>query len=488
MNEIIRTTLIAVSLLTAFAHPAAAATYTPGPCPVDLGTTSFNIDCGLLQVPETRVNGKGRQVALPVVRVRASAENVLPDPVIYLHGGPGGGIMDELNRKLADTRWQQVIGKNRDWIFFDQRGGGLSQPLLDCGHLGLSDTGFTSDADVISAAACARRLTAAGVDLSQYNVETTVADVVDLKNALGYKTFNLYALSYGSRVAFAAQQYAPDEIRAVVHDSPYPPEARGTELLPLLLAREVRQTLSLCAADSACNSAYPNLEARLDTLLKDWIKTPRLYDERALTASDLASFLLDAIYDWDGIKELPANLERILSDDLSPITRYLDDGGDFAEGQLLAHFCKEELPFEDADEMTRLAQGDLLAEAVLANTLRLFQSCADWPVGTPNPREAEAVKSDIPTLLIAAEIDAGCPTDFSLAALPLLSAGQYAAVPNAVHNMSSNSDCVMSMVRRFFDEPLSPIETACLATEHNKIQFVIPRAVSENQPLEKKEI
>jgi pimeloyl-ACP methyl ester carboxylesterase len=471
----LRLTLAGCYLLTVGAFATAGADFSPGPCPVDLGDPDFTIDCGVLQVPETRGADNGRNVALPVVRVNASAEEAMPDPVIYLHGGPGGGVMDELKDRLADERWRELMGGTRDWIFFDQRGGGLAHPLLDCGQLGLSDTGFTSDAAVVSAAACAQRLVAAGVDLGQYNVETTVADLVDLVNALGYERFNLYALSYGSRVAFAAQQYAPEHIRAVVHDSPYPPEARGTELLPMLLAREVRQALALCATDEACNTAYPGLEARLDAELKDWLAAPRQHDGRAITASDLASFLLDAIYEWDGIRQLPGDIDTILGGDLSPITAYLDAGGDFAEGQLLAHFCKEELPFEDAESMARLAQGDLLAEAALANAQRLFRACADWPVGAPNPREAEPVKSDIPTLLIAAEIDAGCPTDFSEAAIRSLSAGQYTAVPNAVHDMTSNSDCVMRMVKRFIDQPGAAIRTDCLAVEHAVLPFDLPR-------------
>ncbi|MEZ5569907.1 MAG: alpha/beta fold hydrolase [Halioglobus sp.] len=474
MKRIFWTLLVALILPAGGAHSAAGARFTPGPCPVDLDGLDLTIDCGVLQVPETRGARNSRQVALPVVRVKATVEKILPDPVIYLHGGPGGGIVGGLRDKLENARWQQIVGNSRDWIFFDQRGGGLAQPLLDCGQLGLSDTGFTSDADVVSASACAQRLAASGVDLSQYNVATTVADVIDLKNALGYTTFNLYALSYGSRVAFAVQHYAPRDLRAVVHDSPYPPEARGTELLPMLLAREVRQTLALCAADTPCNAAYPDLGGRLDRLLANWLQAPRQHAGRDVTASDLVSFLLDAIYDWEAITALPANLDSVLSGDLSPVIDYLDGGGDFAEGQLLAHFCKEELPFENAAAMTRLAQGDPIAEAALANAHRLFRACAAWPVGNPDPREAEAVRSTVPTLLIAAEIDAGCPTDFSVAALPLLGAGQYAAVPNAVHNLTNNSDCVMNMLKRFLDEPEAPIDTACLTQEHDRMRFQTP--------------
>jgi len=477
LQNLVRSSVLALGLLGGgnSALAESAATFSPGPCPLDLVGIEASIDCGVLRVPETRGSTSDRNVALPVVRVRASSANNLPDPVIYLHGGPGGGIMDDLAEKLTDPRWQHLIGGNRDWLFFDQRGGGLSHPLLDCGQLGLSDTGFTSDADVVAASACAQRLVAADVDLSQYNVQTTVSDIIDLKNALGYQHFNIFSVSYGSRVAFAVQQYAPEELRAVVHDSPYPPEARGTEQLPMLLAREVRQTLALCAADKACLAAFPDLESRLDSQLKTWLNMPQEFQGRLITVSDLSSFLLDAIYDWDGIKALPRDLDSILAGDLTPIVDYLEGGGDFAEGQLMAHFCKEELPFEDPATMKQLAGDDPLAKAVLANTRRLFDACADWPVGAPNPKENTPVTSKIPSLLIAAEIDAGCPTDFSVAALPHLSKGQYVAVPNAVHYMSNNSDCVMAMVTRFLDEPMAPVARACLNEEHARLDFELPK-------------
>lgn len=476
MQNLVRSSLFALGLLSGGASALAeSASFSPGPCPIDLGDIKANIDCGVLRVPETRASESERYVALPVVRVRASSADALPDPVVYLHGGPGGGVMDDLPGKLADPRWQHLIGGNRDWLFFDQRGGGLSQPLLDCGQLGLSDTGFTSDADVVAASACAQRLVAADVDLSQYNVRTTVDDIIDLKNALGYTRFNIFSVSYGSRVAFAVQQYASQELRAVIHDSPYPPEARGTELLPMLLAREVRQTLALCAADKACDGAYPDLESRLDQSLKTWLSSPEEFRGQLITVSDLASFLLDAIYGWEGIKALPRDLDSILKGDLSPIVDYLQGGGDFAEGQLLAHFCKEELPFEDPAAMRQLAADDPLAKAVLANTQRLFSACADWPVGAPNPKENTPVTSEVPSLLIAAEIDAGCPTDFSVAALPHLAKGQLVAVPNAVHYMTNNSDCVMAMVTRFLDDPMAPVASACLAEEHARLNFELPK-------------
>jgi pimeloyl-ACP methyl ester carboxylesterase len=152
-----------------------------------------------------------------------------------------------------------LVGADRDWIFFDQRGAGLGQPNLDCGEVQLTDSGLVSDLDVALMTACHQRLKAAGIDLSRYNSEEIARDVADLRRTLGFDAFNLYGVSYGSRVAFAVQHYAPEGLRAAIHDAPYPPEAKGTEDLPWLVAREVRDVLAKCEADPACKAKFGRL-------------------------------------------------------------------------------------------------------------------------------------------------------------------------------------------------------------------------------------
>mgnify|MGYP006164474951 CR=1 FL=1 len=77
------------------------------------------------------------------------------------------------------------------------------------------------------------------VDFSYINYDSLFWSVV--MGALGIDTYNLFGVSYGSRVAMGVMQHDPSGLRAVVLDSPWPPEANWTTPLPGLISRETRQ-------------------------------------------------------------------------------------------------------------------------------------------------------------------------------------------------------------------------------------------------------
>jgi pimeloyl-ACP methyl ester carboxylesterase len=456
-----------------------------GPCAADMSAVPRPVECGTLVVAETRMPGGGagaRTVSIPVVIVKATAANPKPDPVIFLHGGPGGSVVETVPFLFDDSRVERPAGSpplpayvtgDRDWIFFDQRGGGLGQPKLDCGEVQLTDSGLVSDADVALTDACHTRLSAAGIDLTQFNAQAIAGDVADLRTALGFDQFNVFGVSYGSRIVFAIQRYAPEGLRAAIHDAPYPPEAKGTEELPALVAREVREVLAKCEASDACRTRYGGLEPRLTAAAAAWAATPRVVGGKTYRVEDLASYLLDATYSWAGTRALPRNLTAILDGDMTALDTYMADRSSYDEGQNLTHFCKEELPFESEAAMRAKAGTDPLALAIVTTAARYFQACRAWAVGPPNPSEIEPVTSDVPTLMTAAQIDAGCPVDYVNGAVRTLSRGTVVEVPNATHGISRRSACVRGMIHRFLDDPSKPVDTGCIAGEHTSIPFTL---------------
>lgn len=459
--------------------------FMPGPCAVDVSFVPRKTDCGVLIVAENRARPRGRVVSIPMVIVRGEGADRKPDPVIYLHGGPGGAGLVSLRAFFDDSRQTRLAGApplpamvpaDRDWIFFDQRGTGLGQPNLDCGEVQLTDSGLVSDLDVDLMAACHARLSAAGIDLSRYNSEAIAADIDDMRKALGFDRFNLFGISYGSRVAFAVQRHAPQGLRAAIHDAPYPSEAKGTERLPVLVAREVRQVLGKCEEDPACKARFGGLEPRLTAAAAEWATTPRTVEGKTYTVEDLASWLLDATYSWTGARSLPRDLSAVLDGRMAALDAYMADRSGYQEGQNLTHFCKEELPFESEAAMRSSAAGDPLAQAIVSTAARYFAACRRFPVGPPNPLEGQPVPSAVPTLLIASQIDAGCPGDYSAETLRHLSRGVYVEVPNTTHGASRRSACARSMVHAFLADPSKPVDTACLASEHARLPFILDEA------------
>jgi len=439
------------------------------PCIGDFSALPNAVRCATLVVAENRRADNGRRVAIPVVVVKGLGEVRKPDPVIDLHGGPGGSTVEGLAHWLP--RDPGMVADGRDWIFFDQRGTGLSVPTLGCGHVGVSDAGLTDDFAVEAIRACGLRLQAAGINLSQYNIGAIVEDLADLRQVLGIDEYNLSGTSYGTRVALGVMQRDTRGLRSVVLDSIWPPEASWTEPLPTLVSRETRKILALCARDEQCGARHPDLEARFDQLLNDWLARPRRVGERSYTADEAASFLLEALYSREGSRRLPSSIARWLGDDYSELDAFLDGQSGYVEGLFFANLCKEEFPFESPDAVEGTGSGDPIAEATARTVKRIFPACTGFAVGKPDPIDNQPVVSAIPTLILNGEIDAGCPVELAEAAVKRLERGQLAVFPNTTHAVRWQSECAQEIFARFLDAPREPIDRSCIEVERPTFEF-----------------
>jgi pimeloyl-ACP methyl ester carboxylesterase len=122
-------------------------------------------------------------------------------------------------------RGLDAVLAQRDLVLFDQRGTGYSQPRLDCPERSavtpaLLDGSLSAEqaqgAIVEAFRRCRERLLAQGIDLSAYNSAASAADLNDLRLALGYEKLNLYAVSYGTRLALTLMRDYPQAVRSAV--------------------------------------------------------------------------------------------------------------------------------------------------------------------------------------------------------------------------------------------------------------------------------
>ena len=280
-------------LLASLAWPAGGASaedvprFEPTPCPsFDLHDESA--ECGFLIVPENRdVPGK-RTLRLAVAVLKSRSADPQPDPVIYLHGGPGGSAISGASGWL-----DHPLRKDRDFILLDQRVTGYSEPAL-CPDLSRDDMlvvarDLSPDeamaAQLASSLACRDALLEKGVDLGSYNSDASAADLVDLRGVLGYGSWNLYGISYGTKLALTALRNSPEGIRSVILDSAYPPGVRSFNQRTINLVRALKVLFAACASDAACHTAYPDLkESFFETMeqLRERPLTVRIIDEGPL--------------------------------------------------------------------------------------------------------------------------------------------------------------------------------------------------------------
>lgn len=445
--------------------------YHPHACTTDFSDLPQKIDCGTMVVEETRGANNGRTVELPVIIVHATAADKKPDPVIVLHGGPGGGLVGGVKRRL---HYPGAITPDRDWIFFDQRGTGQSNPSFDCGNAPLSDAGVTSDAGVKILSDCMAKYQAEGYDLTQYNSAVIAKDIRDLRTALGIKTYNLYGGSYGTRVAMAVMQHDPADLRAAVLSSTWPPEANATAPLPGLVSREVRQVLAYCAQDTECNRRYPDLEKRFDAYMARWLDHPVTANGKTFTADEMGAYLLDEIYDDEGARSLPTTIDTVMKGDYRGLDRFVGIQAGYTEGQFFTTLCNEEFSFEDVNAV-KDDPNDPIATSVARDTRRFFPVCKAFNPGKPDPVENQPLTSDIPTLMLSADIDAGCPAELSDAAVKRLSHGRNYFFPNRMHTIQG-SDCAKKMIAQFLETADPNVDATCIKTDRPHFPFIYARA------------
>lgn len=124
----------AATVLIAARHTdSGSGSFQSAPCPVPNlpGVPSVNLgpefSCGYLTVPENRSVANGRTIKLLVVRAKAATATPKPDPIVFLHGGPGGIASIE-----APGIVRGGMNAEREVIFVNQRSGLHDEPHLAC--------------------------------------------------------------------------------------------------------------------------------------------------------------------------------------------------------------------------------------------------------------------------------------------------------------------------------------------------------------------
>ncbi len=478
---------LAVSVAPA---PAAMAElgYAPAECSVEVPDEhAGRVSCGILTVPEGR-GGPGdpaRELQLPVITVKSTAEAPAGDPLVFpTSGGPGAGSISALWYFLDHARWAT---DERDVIIVEQRGDGDAEPTLDCPEL---DTGAVAqdgrlptgpEADEQRAtllAECRERLVADGLDLAAYTSAASVADLADLRAGLGYQQWNLYGVSYGSRLAMTAMRDRPDGLRAVVLDGVYPPNVNRFELMPAALRGSIDWLLAACARDADCGERYPDLEAALDRVLERTSREPITVTVRhpstggplevEIADDDIMRGLFDAFYDAGTVRMLPFIIDRLDQGDdavVLPLAQRLVDSRDvLSEGLYLSIECAEEVPFNDPALIEEATSADPLLSH-FADFGPIADDCAVWNVPASAAAENQPVASAVPTLITSGQFDPVTPSAWSeLAAVGLTTAYRH-EFPGMGHGAVWGNwyePCAASVAAAFLRDPAVAPDTSCI--------------------------
>jgi pimeloyl-ACP methyl ester carboxylesterase len=450
------------------------------------GRTDTNTFCGTLTVLADRTKPAGTTIQLAVAVLPALGAKPLPDPIVYLDGGPGGETLGG-SSDFFSTSFAADLQQQRDIILFDQRGVGLSKPSLDCPEYtdalyATLTAPLTRDQvnarDETSMEACRQRLVAQGVDLSWFSSTASAADVHDLMRTIGYSEWNLLGVSYGTRLGLTILRDQPDGVRSAVLDSVYPPFVDRYVDLPYAAQRAFDTLFQGCAADPACAKAYPKLDERFYALVRRLDAKPLIANARNYTdgknydvridGTQLVNMLFTSLYITDFIADLPDLIARADAETARGETAALGEWGwviflfdGLSEGDYYAVECSEETPF---NQIAALEQAAKKVHPELKSAFgdpEILRYCQKWATRPADPRENQPIQSAIPTLLLAGQYDPVTPPEYASRAAKTLDHSTVVEFPGLGHATFAQP-CPISIYTAFINTPTAKLDVSCV--------------------------
>jgi len=386
-----------------------------------LRLTVLPAQCGTLEVAEDPARPAGRHIALRVARVPAVSRRAAPDPVFVLAGGPGAAATS-FYASVASVFAR--IGRERDVVLLDQRGTGGSN-RLDCADDAASLT-RTSLADIAAGTQRCLAALSSRADVAFYTTALAVADLERVRAALGYGRINLYAASYGTRVAQQYLRRFPQHVRSVILDGVVPVGAALGPHVALDAERALADILARCAGQAPCRAAFgdPAVSYRAVHAALAARAAPVSVPDPAGGArvsfefgpEQLAGVLRLLSYTPEYAALLPLLLDAGAHADYAPLAAQFllaerAYGEALATGMHNSVVCAEDVPFWEtrAIDRARLA-ATYMGTAQLDG---LATVCRIWPHGPVDADLHAPLTSAVPALILSGSDDPATPPEFA---------------------------------------------------------------------------
>ncbi|MBC3839510.1 alpha/beta hydrolase [Streptacidiphilus sp. 4-A2] len=194
------------------------------------GLQAYGAQCGFLVVPLDYAHPKGTKIKIAVSRIsHTSAPSAYQGAVVVNLSSAGGSA---LSQSAMGQMLPASISGDYDWVGFDPRGVGASEPSLSCDPTisGYNRPAYTpTTAKQLAAwekiaedysAACAKTHS----ELLNHSTTTDSAEDLDsLRKALGQSQINYYGYSYGAYLGEVYSSMYPTRVRRMILDSSIDP-------------------------------------------------------------------------------------------------------------------------------------------------------------------------------------------------------------------------------------------------------------------------
>ncbi|MFF5337838.1 alpha/beta fold hydrolase [Streptomyces sp. NPDC013181] len=224
------------------ATSASAGTIAWSPCPENdpnLGPMLKGLECGEVEVPLDYTDPDGEKIALALTRAKHTVADAQYKGVVLLHRGQWPGpISRDMPTRYAKgtTGLAPDVSAAYDWIGFDPRGVGASEPSLVCDPAYINPTlpapvPKTAAAEQSSVARAQAYADSCGDKygdvLDHFTTADSARDLDRMRVALGQEKINYYGIDWGGYLGSVYATMYPTRVKRMVLDSVPSPSGVG---------------------------------------------------------------------------------------------------------------------------------------------------------------------------------------------------------------------------------------------------------------------
>jgi pimeloyl-ACP methyl ester carboxylesterase len=428
-----------------------------------------------LSVPKRYDEESITNIEIRGIRLHALSDDKKRNPILFIQGGPGQSVLD---KQLISMLINHPFRQDHAIYFFDFRGIGYSDPIA-CPDIQdklariIAQDLTPEQASVLTNGAyqeCFDHLRQIGLDFNAYNSASMVRDYESIRLALGIAQWNLWGVSYGTRVAQTYMSDFPEAVRAAILDSPVPVAYRFWGRDQLSYKESLDKLFDYCKKDPECIGKFPDLENKFYRIMNDYRSRPvkisitqvdepvwvNYQDAHVMLHQMLYYHNFYPIFPWI-VESLEKRSEEFLSNVGSTVFSILYGQNSPAQRIIVK-----------ADNGSQVSDYVSTTEHPLHEALNFFDNDFRFQqtlsyIDQPG-QEKSAFLSDIPTLILTGQFDPITPPFLGNILKQGLPNSFLFEFPGRGHSVSIGSDCSSEVSLAFLNNPFEQPKADCSHT------------------------